>query len=94
MYAFHRTAKRRKNVFLRQCAEQGSNPDSKIRAVEDNAVAEIGELNHLSVSNVGEWLTLVLRILKVTGSVLGPADRLSSLRVLVVFLSPSIPIPG
>jgi hypothetical protein len=54
MFAFYRTAKRRKNVFLRQCAEQGSNPDSKIRAVEDNAVAEIGELNHLSVPNVTE----------------------------------------
>jgi hypothetical protein len=43
---------------------------------------------------VVEWLTLLLRILRVLGSNLGTETGYPELRFFIVFLSPSRKIPG
>jgi hypothetical protein len=43
---------------------------------------------------VVHWLTLLLRVREIPGSILDPGDRLSWLRFLVAFLSPSSRMQG
>jgi hypothetical protein len=94
-------------IHLHGCAYEGTllwlfvlNDSYKIRVtygiiidIREISGSRVGEMKPYGPIVVVEWLTLMLHIPVVPDSVLGPGDRLSSLRFSMVFLIPSRRIP-